>query len=1096
MSGVNFIILDMILRAQLVEGDLRVRQLVGCADTPGYIDVNNNGCSAWAAISCNQAVEMFGYTQLQEDDLLVGCAETCGVCGTDHTAVKYVTGCADNLWNGEYKSGAIKNTNLDGWVKDATHQICFYGGKWRIANHGARPYAAETSSPHASDPADAAFENTCVVSRQAAPTAAPTSVDTTPTPLGSSSDCGDEPGYLDELSAPCSNWIGYPCDEAQNLYGYTRAGRIALLANCEESCEVCSAPPTPAPTNSPTVAQTPAPTSVDSTPTLPGSSADCGDEPGYLDELSAPCSNWIGYPCDEAHNLYGYTAAGQTALLANCKESCELCPAQPKPAPTNSPTVVDTLGYADGCADTPGYTDAYNQGCSDWAGTPCNQASEWYSYTQAQEDDLLVGCAETCGVCGTDPTVAPTAAPTSVHSTTTPPGSSGDCGDEPGYLDELSAPCSNWIGYPCDEAQNRYGYTVAGQTALVANCEESCEVCSASPTPAPTNSPSAQRRMQTSGAKGSANPPGYADGPDGCADTLGYTDADNHSCSAWAGTPCNQAVEWYSYTQRQEDDLLVGCAETCGVCGTDPTVAPTAAPTSVDSTSTLPGVPGECADVPGYLDELSTPCSNWVGYPCDEAHNVYGYTAAGRTALLANCKESCEVCSAPPTPAPTNSPTVADTLGYADGCADTLGYTDAYNQGCSDWAGTPCNHAVEWYSYTHAQEDDLLVGCAETCGVCGTDPTVAPTAAPTSVDSTPTPPGSSADCGDEPGYLDELSAPCSNWIGYPCDEAQNLYGHTAAGQTALVANCKESCKVCSAPTPAPTSPIVECADSPGYTDATNQRCSDWAAWPWACNQALERLGYTQAQVDDLLVGCAESCGVCGTDPTAVKYVTGCADNLWNGKYKSGAIKDTNLDGWVKDTTHSIYVLGGKWRIANHGARPYASETSSPHASDPTDAAFENACVVSRQVASTPAPTSVDCAPTPPGCSGDCCDEPGYLDELSAPCCYWVDYPCDQAQSKYFYTAAGQTALLANCKASCEVCSAPPTPAPTKSPSRILLGSSADRSNTTAAVTSVNTQTAEFLSDAGLEAAALAPIMATPARTQGGYDADVALKQLL
>ena len=53
--------------------------------------------------------------------------------------------------------------------------------------------------------------------------------------------------------------------------------------------------------------------------------ADCSsstESPDWADEMGSCCDDWSGYDCSTAEETYGYTAEGETDLLAKCPTMC------------------------------------------------------------------------------------------------------------------------------------------------------------------------------------------------------------------------------------------------------------------------------------------------------------------------------------------------------------------------------------------------------------------------------------------------------------------------------------------------------------------------------------------------------------------------------------------------------------------------------------------------------------------------------------------------------------------------------------------------------------------------------------------------------
>ncbi|MCU0660756.1 MAG: hypothetical protein MUC50_00335 [Myxococcota bacterium] len=166
--------------------------------------------------------------------------------------------------------------------------------------------------------------------------------------------CADKTGFVDAGGYKCTDWVGYDCTRASEDDGYTAAQEASLLANCKKSCNQCSTTTDLCPTD-PNKTQpgqcgcgTPdtdsdndgAANCKDSCPsdpkkTAPGQcgcgvaegtcSVTCADNASFVDAQGYKCSGWVGYNCTRAAEDYGYTAAQEAAILANCKKTCNQC---------------------------------------------------------------------------------------------------------------------------------------------------------------------------------------------------------------------------------------------------------------------------------------------------------------------------------------------------------------------------------------------------------------------------------------------------------------------------------------------------------------------------------------------------------------------------------------------------------------------------------------------------------------------------------------------------------------------------------------------------------------------------------------------------
>lgn len=54
-----------------------------CRDTPGYRDAQGYRCDEWVGYDCTRAVEDWGYSQAQEDDIIENCPVSCDLCEDD-----------------------------------------------------------------------------------------------------------------------------------------------------------------------------------------------------------------------------------------------------------------------------------------------------------------------------------------------------------------------------------------------------------------------------------------------------------------------------------------------------------------------------------------------------------------------------------------------------------------------------------------------------------------------------------------------------------------------------------------------------------------------------------------------------------------------------------------------------------------------------------------------------------------------------------------------------------------------------------------------------------------------------------------------------
>ncbi|CAJ1441525.1 unnamed protein product [Effrenium voratum] len=71
---------------------------------------------------------------------------------------------------------------------------------------------------------------------------------------------------------------------------------------------------------------------MDTSATCPCADPACQDDTNWLDELGYFCDTWVGDDCRRAAADWGYSAAGQSAVLQKCRRSCGVCP-QVNPCP-------------------------------------------------------------------------------------------------------------------------------------------------------------------------------------------------------------------------------------------------------------------------------------------------------------------------------------------------------------------------------------------------------------------------------------------------------------------------------------------------------------------------------------------------------------------------------------------------------------------------------------------------------------------------------------------------------------------------------------------------------------------------------------------
>ncbi|MCU0665442.1 MAG: hypothetical protein MUC50_24350, partial [Myxococcota bacterium] len=165
------------------------------------------------------------------------------------------------------------------------------------------------------------------------------------------------------------------------------------------------------------------------------------------------------------------------------------------------------------------------------------------------------------------------------------------CADNSSFVDAQGYRCADWVGYDCTQAVEKYSYTSAQESSILANCPKSCNKCSTDLCP---NDPNKTQPGQC--GCGTPDTDSDGDGTANCKD----------------GCPSDP---------KKTAPGLCGCGKAEGTCSTT------------------------CADNTSFVDAQGYKCSGWVGYDCTRAAEEYGYTAAQETQILQNCKKTCNQCS-------------------------------------------------------------------------------------------------------------------------------------------------------------------------------------------------------------------------------------------------------------------------------------------------------------------------------------------------------------------------------------------------------------------------------------------------------------------
>jgi len=247
----------------------------------------------------------------------------------------------------------------------------------------------------------------------------------------------------------------------------------------------------------------------------------------------------------------GVTLLDQTRLIGNSQthvfsgvDSTASPTGVPSVAPTPIPTVAPvpaTKAPIAPCVDDPdfAYKGDSEKKC-DWAGENSKRCEKTY-----QGLPIYAYCPETCDVCSASPTAAPispTEAPVEGPPTT-------PCNDDSDFKfkGDGQKDC-DWVGEkPSERCEKEWK-----QIPLSNYCPETCDICSASPTAAPT---AAIYPTETP----VASPPPTATPP--CVDDDSFSWKGN-GCEWVAGKPDKRCDKLY----KQTTPLSVYCPVTCDSC--------------------------------------------------------------------------------------------------------------------------------------------------------------------------------------------------------------------------------------------------------------------------------------------------------------------------------------------------------------------------------------------------------------------------------------------------------------------------------------------------------------------------------------------------
>lgn len=96
----------------------------GCADLQHFKDAHGYQCPVWDGYDCQQAVERYGYTQAEEDDLVENCKSSCNLCNACADTPGFVDGHGDKCksWVGHDCRRAV-----EGWRYTQVQQTDILG---------------------------------------------------------------------------------------------------------------------------------------------------------------------------------------------------------------------------------------------------------------------------------------------------------------------------------------------------------------------------------------------------------------------------------------------------------------------------------------------------------------------------------------------------------------------------------------------------------------------------------------------------------------------------------------------------------------------------------------------------------------------------------------------------------------------------------------------------------------------------------------------------------------------------------------------------------------------------------------------------------
>lgn len=164
----------------------------------------------------------------------------------------------------------------------------------------------------------------------------------------------------------------------------------------------------------------------------------CTDDEDFQDEEGYACKDWRFYDCYKARAKWEYSLGGLTDLLNSCKKTCSSC-------------AYKTEGK---CVDDLEYVDEQGWCCGHWQEYNCGKAHSLYGYSTEGEHELRRKCQFSCENCGFE-----------------------DCEDDKDFTDQDGYRCGDWKGYKCNQAADKWGYSVQAQRDLIEACPFTCGSC-------------------------------------------------------------------------------------------------------------------------------------------------------------------------------------------------------------------------------------------------------------------------------------------------------------------------------------------------------------------------------------------------------------------------------------------------------------------------------------------------------------------------------------------------------------------------------------------------------------------------------------------